>query len=106
MTLFDRIDATTPEYGMTVNELRKGLAVLQPAIEQLVRSRVSLGDAIAEFKQRYVATAVRRADGNRSKAALMVGSHRNTISRNAPRRHSRKQPQSATVAQQNYQAGA
>lgn len=96
MTLFDYIDATTPEYGTSNHKLRKEIKRMRGCIQQLVRARVDVDAVLGEVKDEYIRTAVLIAKGNRSKAALMTGLHRNTISRHVPGK--RKPVASAGIA--------
>ena len=86
MTLFDYIDATTPEYGASIHKLHKEIKRMRGCIQQLVRARVDVDTVLGEVKDEYIRTAVLIANGNRSKAALMTGLHRNTVSRHVPRK--------------------
>ena len=58
---------------------------LREELERLVDDMVTRGvryeDAQHEFEKRYIAHALAKAKGNLSKAAGVLGMHRNTLSR-------------------------
>ena len=58
---------------------------LREELERLVDDMVTRGvryeDAQQEFEKRYIAHALAKAKGNLSKAAGVLGMHRNTLSR-------------------------
>ena len=58
---------------------------MQKLLEQLVSQRVEKGihyeDALREFDRRFIVEVMDKTDGNLSKAADMLGVHRNTLSR-------------------------
>jgi DNA-binding NtrC family response regulator len=54
-------------------------------LEQLVGEMVERGiryeEAQREFQRQFIACVVAKCDGNRSKAAALLGVHRNTLTR-------------------------
>jgi len=61
------------------------LTLLREQLEHLITDMVSRGvryeDAQREFEKRYIAHVLAKADGNLCKAAVLLGMHRNTLSR-------------------------
>lgn len=54
---------------------------LETLIGQMVERGILLGEAVNEFKKRFVKRALERSNGNQSRAAKVLGIHRNTLSR-------------------------
>ena len=54
---------------------------LEALVGQMVERGILLDEAIAEFKKRFVKRALDRANGNQSRAAKLLGIHRNTLGR-------------------------
>jgi transcriptional regulator with PAS, ATPase and Fis domain len=54
---------------------------LESLVGQMIERGILLEEAINEFKKRFVRRALDRANGNQSKAAKLLGIHRNTLSR-------------------------
>jgi DNA-binding NtrC family response regulator len=54
---------------------------LEKLIEEMVDKGILYDDAQKEFERRFIARALYRADGNLSRAAAILGMHRNTLSR-------------------------
>ena len=58
---------------------------LHEELERLVDNMVTRGirydDAQREFEKRFIARALASTDGNLGKAAVLLGMHRNTLSR-------------------------
>lgn len=62
----------------------------------MVDRGILLGEAVTEFEKKFIKRVLDRANGNRSRAARVLGIHRNTLSRKVgayklgqqPRRHS------------------
>jgi DNA-binding NtrC family response regulator len=98
MTPLETILITTPQV-MHLQKVKKRIGSLRRGIRELVRARVPMKAAMAEMERQYVAAAIAEASGNRTDAALMIGTHRNTILRHAPNPKpwmARKPPQGTT----------
>ncbi|MGH9405226.1 MAG: helix-turn-helix domain-containing protein [Terriglobia bacterium] len=54
---------------------------LEALISQMMEHGVHFEDAVEEFEKRFIRKALEKHGGNRSKAAQMLGIHRNTLSR-------------------------
>jgi DNA-binding NtrC family response regulator len=55
--------------------------LLERLVEQMVDKGILYGDAQREFERRFILRALNRSDGNLTRAAEMLGMHRNTLSR-------------------------
>ena len=54
---------------------------LDRLIEEMVQRGIRFSDAQREFERRFIARVLASADGNLSRAADILGIHRNTLSR-------------------------
>ena len=54
---------------------------LETLVGQMVERGILLEEAVSEFKKRFVKRALERSSGNQSRAAKLLGIHRNTLSR-------------------------
>ncbi|MGH9374638.1 MAG: helix-turn-helix domain-containing protein [Terriglobia bacterium] len=54
---------------------------LDALINQMIEHEVHYEDAVSEFQKRFLKKALEKHKGNKSKAAQMLGIHRNTLSR-------------------------
>jgi DNA-binding protein Fis len=54
---------------------------LEALIGQLVERGVLFEEAVGEFEKKFIKRVLDRADGNQSRAAKVLGIHRNTLSR-------------------------
>jgi DNA-binding NtrC family response regulator len=54
---------------------------LQRLIEEMVEKGIRFGEASREFERRFISRVLADSDGNLSKAAEVLGIHRNTLSR-------------------------
>jgi DNA-binding protein Fis len=54
---------------------------LETLINQMVDHGISYEDALSEFEKRFIKKVLEKSNGNQSKAAQMLGIHRNTLSR-------------------------
>lgn len=54
---------------------------LEKLIEEMVDKGIRYEDAHREFERRFIARALQRSDGSLSRAAEILGMHRNTLSR-------------------------
>ena len=59
--------------------------MLREALERLVVDMITKGvryeDAQKEFEKKFISHVLEKSDGNLCKAAIMLGMHRNTLSR-------------------------
>ncbi len=71
---------------------------LEGLVNQMVERGILFGEAVSEFEMRFIKRVLDRANGNQSRAAEILGIHRNTLSRkideyklvsNGHRRHTR-----------------
>jgi DNA-binding NtrC family response regulator len=54
---------------------------LDSLVGLLVERGVQLDDAVNEFEKKFIKRALERSKGNQSRAARVLGIHRNTLSR-------------------------
>ena len=54
---------------------------LQRLIEEMVDKDVRFDDAVREFEKRFIIRVLGKADGSLTKAADVLGMHRNTLTR-------------------------
>lgn len=54
---------------------------LDSLVGLLVERGVQLDDAVNEFEKKFIKRALERTNGNQSRAARVLGIHRNTLSR-------------------------
>lgn len=54
---------------------------LESLVGQMVERGVLLDEAVNEFEKKFIRRALERAQGNQSRAARVLGIHRNTLSR-------------------------
>ena len=54
---------------------------LERLIEEMVSKGIRFADASREFERRFISRVLADSDGNLSKAADVLGMHRNTLSR-------------------------
>jgi two-component system nitrogen regulation response regulator GlnG len=54
---------------------------LEALIDQMIEHEIGYEDALAEFEHRFIRRILEKSNGNQSKAAKMLGIHRNTLSR-------------------------
>ena len=54
---------------------------LESLVTQLVDRGIVFGDAVAEFETRFIKRVLAAHRGNQSRAARVLGIHRNTLSR-------------------------
>jgi DNA-binding NtrC family response regulator len=52
---------------------------LQPILETIADADIPLADCLALIERQYVEIAIRRTNGNLSRAAILLGVHRNTL---------------------------
>ena len=54
---------------------------LERLVDEMVTKGVRYEDAQREFEKKFIAHVLSKADGNLGKAAVLLGMHRNTLSR-------------------------
>ena len=54
---------------------------LEGLVNQMVERGIYFDEAVGEFEKRFIKRVLDRAEGNQSKAAQLLGIHRNTLSR-------------------------
>lgn len=54
---------------------------LERLIEEMVQKGIRFADASREFERRFISRVLAASDGNLSRAADVLGIHRNTLSR-------------------------
>ncbi|HVS89788.1 MAG TPA: helix-turn-helix domain-containing protein [Candidatus Acidoferrum sp.] len=54
---------------------------LEGLVIQMVERGIQFDEAIGEFEKRFIKRVLDRANGNQSRAAQLLGIHRNTLSR-------------------------
>lgn len=54
---------------------------LEGLVSQMVERGILFDEAIGEFEKKFIKGVLDRVDGNQSRAARVLGIHRNTLSR-------------------------
>jgi len=54
---------------------------LESLVAEMVERRIYLDEALDEFEKKFIQSALTKTDGNQSKAARILGVHRNTLNR-------------------------
>lgn len=54
---------------------------LETLVAEMVERRIYLGEAVNEFEKRFIQSALSKTEGNQTKAAQILGVHRNTLNR-------------------------
>ena len=54
---------------------------LESLVSQMVERGILFEEAVGEFEKRFIKRVLDRANGNQSRAAQVLGIHRNTLSR-------------------------
>jgi DNA-binding protein Fis len=54
---------------------------LEGLVVQMVERGILFDEAVREFEKRFIKRVLERAEGNQSRAAEVLGIHRNTLSR-------------------------
>jgi DNA-binding protein Fis len=55
--------------------------LLEQLVSQMVEKGIHYDDALREFDRRFIAEVMDKTEGNLTKAADMLGVHRNTLAR-------------------------
>ena len=54
---------------------------LELLVTEMIERRIYLGEALNEFEKKFIQSALTKTGGNQSKAATVLGVHRNTLNR-------------------------
>ena len=54
---------------------------LEALVHQMIDQEIGFEDACVEFERRFIRNVLEKVNDNKSKAALALGIHRNTLSR-------------------------
>ena len=54
---------------------------LESLVSEMIERRIYLEEALKEFEKRFIQTALTKTAGNQTKAAKVLGMHRNTLNR-------------------------
>jgi DNA-binding NtrC family response regulator len=54
---------------------------LEALVAEMVERRIYLDEALGEFEKKFIQTALAKTRGNQTKAAEVLGVHRNTLNR-------------------------
>ena len=54
---------------------------LESLVTEMIERRIYLDEALNEFERRFIQTALTKTGGNQTKAAQVLGVHRNTLNR-------------------------
>ena len=65
---------------------------LERLIEEMVQKGIRFPDASREFERRFIARVLAVSGGNLSKAAVVLGIHRNTLSRKMTEHRIKRRP--------------
>ena len=54
---------------------------LESLVAEMIEKRIYLDEAVSEFEKKFILNALAKTGGNQTKAAAVLGLHRNTLSR-------------------------
>jgi Fis family transcriptional regulator, factor for inversion stimulation protein len=54
---------------------------LESLVAEMIEKRIYLDEAVREFEKKFILNVLAKTGGNQSKAAEVLGLHRNTLSR-------------------------
>ena len=54
---------------------------LESLVVELIEKKIYLEEAVGAFEKKFIQTALAKTNGNQTKAAVVLGVHRNTLSR-------------------------
>ena len=54
---------------------------LESLVAEMIERRIYLDEAMTEFEKRFIQNALTKTGGNQTKAARILGVHRNTLNR-------------------------
>jgi DNA-binding protein Fis len=55
--------------------------ILEGLVSQMVERGILFDEAVGEFEKKFIKGVLERVEGNQSRAAQVLGMHRNTLSR-------------------------
>ena len=59
---------------------------LESLVIEMIERRIFLGEAVNEFEKKFIQNALAKTGGNQTKAAKVLGMHRNTRNRKITQR--------------------
>jgi DNA-binding protein Fis len=54
---------------------------LETLVAEMIERKIYLDEALGEFEKKFIQTALNKTRGNQTKAAVVLGVHRNTLNR-------------------------
>jgi DNA-binding protein Fis len=54
---------------------------LESLVAEMIERRIYLNEALGEFEKKFIQSALTKTRGNQTKAAAVLGLHRNTLNR-------------------------
>jgi DNA-binding NtrC family response regulator len=54
---------------------------LDQLVTEMLEKRIYLEEAVGEFEKKFIQSALKKTEGNQTKAAKVLGLHRNTLCR-------------------------
>ena len=54
---------------------------LESLVTEMIDRRIYLDEAVSEFERKFIQSALTKTGGNQTKAAKVLGVHRNTLNR-------------------------
>ena len=54
---------------------------LESLVTEMIERRIYLDEALGEFEKKFIQSALTKTSGNQTKAAKVLGVHRNTLNR-------------------------
>ena len=54
---------------------------LDQLVAEMIEKRIYLEEAVGEFEKKFIQSALKKTEGNQTKAAKVLGLHRNTLNR-------------------------
>ena len=54
---------------------------LESLVTEMIDRRIYLGEALGEFEKKFIQSALTKTGGNQTRAAQVLGVHRNTLNR-------------------------
>ena len=54
---------------------------LDQLVAEMIEKRLYLEEAVGEFEKKFIQSALKKTEGNQTKAAKVLGLHRNTLNR-------------------------